>query len=89
MSGVSLSWSVHDNGTFEGRPQRTHWARYSDTVMPTIIEDCGKPGVTLIVNGYCFKCENVEKAKAEAVDRIERNAEVYIKHWQHPKEAQT
>ena len=56
----------------------THRCKYSKTVYPTIFEQGNIAGVTLIINGYHFKCKSVEDAKTEAEDRLRTNRGIYL-----------
>jgi hypothetical protein len=56
----------------------THRFKYSKTVYPTILERSNIAGVTLIINGYHFKCKSVEDAKIEAEDRLRTNRGIYL-----------
>lgn len=38
------------------------------------------PKFTLGINGYRFQHDSVEEAKEDAMDRVERNAGIYLSH---------
>ena len=73
---MDTEWKV-DRGETNGVKHAVHRATYKG-VRANILEPDDADGVTLIINGYQFKCESVEAAKEEAEYRIRTNAGIYI-----------
>ena len=70
-------WKTEEK-VINGVKHVTHRFKYSKTVYPTILERSNIAWVTLMINGYQFKCKSVEDAKIEAEDRLRTNRGIYL-----------
>ena len=75
---MATEWRV-DRGETNGVKHAVHSRNYPNGLFSTILQSDDKVGVTLIINGYQFKCESVEAAKVEAKDRLKTNRGIYMR----------
>jgi hypothetical protein len=70
-------WQV-ERGKTNGVKHAVYRYNYPNGIFATILESDDKAGVTLIINGYLFKCSSVAAAKIEAKDRLKTNRGIYL-----------
>jgi hypothetical protein len=70
-------WRV-EQGKTNGVKHAVHSCNYPNGIFSTILEADDTIGVTLIINGYLFKCKSVAAAKVEAKDRLKTNRGIYL-----------
>lgn len=67
-----------ERGKTNGVKHAVYRRCYPDGTVSTILESDDTAGVTLIINGYQFKCSSVAAAKVEAKDRVRTNRGIYL-----------
>lgn len=70
-------WRV-ERGKTNGVEHAVHSCNYPNGIFSTILEADDTIGVTLIINGYLFKCKSVAAAKLESKDRLKTNRGIYL-----------
>jgi len=70
-------WRV-ERGRTNGVNHAAYFCKDPNGISTTILEADDTIGVTLIINGYQFKCKSLAAAKAEAKDRLRTNRGIYL-----------
>jgi len=70
-------WQV-ERGKTNGVKHAVYRRCYPNGTVSTILESDDKAKVTLIINGYQFKCSSVAAAKVEAKERVQTNRGIYL-----------